>query len=76
VLRHRRALAEKWRSTGLRRATDEVLGKTRYLNQVAISMRASLLDTEGAAAQIALTERQLNGIIEKLKTHTGWMARE
>jgi hypothetical protein len=71
MLRYRRALAEKRRFTGLRRATDEILGKIRYLNQVAISMRAGLLDTEGAAAEIDLTERQLHEIIEKLKLHAG-----
>jgi hypothetical protein len=71
MLRYRRALAEKRRFTGLRRATDDILGKIRYLNQVAISMRAGLLDTEGAAAEIDLTERQLHEIIEKLKLHAG-----
>jgi hypothetical protein len=34
-------------------------------------MRAGLLDTEGAAAEIDLTERQLHEIIEKLKLHAG-----
>jgi hypothetical protein len=50
---------------------DEILGKIRYLNQVAISMRAGLLDSEGAAAEIDLTERQLHEIIEKLKAFAG-----
>ena len=71
LLRYRRALAEKRRFVGLRRATDEILGKIRYLNQVAISMRAGLLDSEGAAAEIDLTERQLHEIIERLKSHAG-----
>ena len=71
LLRYRRAVAEKRRFTGLRKATDEILSKIRYLNQVAISMRAGLLDTEGAAAEIDLTERQLHEIIEKLKGHAG-----
>ncbi|MDQ2668593.1 MAG: hypothetical protein M3Z05_21745 [Gemmatimonadota bacterium] len=71
LLRYRRALAEKRRFVGLRRATDEILGKIRYLNQVAISMRAGLLDSEGAAAEIDLTERQLHDIIERLKSFAG-----
>jgi len=71
LLRYRRALAEKRRFTGLRRATDDILGKIRYLNQVAISMRAGLLDNEGAAAEIDLTERQLHDLVERLKTHAG-----
>lgn len=71
LLRYRRALAEKRRFVGLRRATDEILSKIRYLNQVAISMRAGLLDSEGAAAEIDLTERQLHDIVEKLKAFAG-----
>ena len=71
LLRYRRALAEKRRFVGLRRATDEILGKIRYLNQVAISMRAGLLDSDGAAAEIELTERQLHDIVGKLKAFAG-----
>ncbi|HET9799610.1 MAG TPA: hypothetical protein VFP90_16545 [Gemmatimonadaceae bacterium] len=71
MLRYRRALAEKRRFTGLRKATEDILEKIRYLNQVAISMRAGLLDSEGAAAEIELTERQLHDIVEKLKMFAG-----
>ena len=71
LLRYRRALAEKRRYVGLRKATDEILGKVRYLNQVAISMRAGLLDADGAAAEIDLTEKQLHEVIEKLRTFAG-----
>jgi hypothetical protein len=71
LLRYRRAVAEKRRFTGLRKATDEILSKIRYLNQVAISMRAGLLDTDGAAAEIDLTETQLHEIVERLKLHAG-----
>ena len=67
ILRYRRALAEKRRYLGLRRVTDEVLAKIRYLNQVALSMRAGLLDSEGAAGEIDLTERQLHDLVGKLR---------
>jgi hypothetical protein len=71
MLRYRRALAEKRRFSGLRRATDEILGKIRYLNQVAISMRAGLLDADGAAAEIDLTEKQLHEVVDRLKGFAG-----
>ena len=71
MLRYRRALAEKRRFTGLRKATEDILEKIRYLNQVAISMRAGLLDSDGAAAEIDLTERQLHEIIGKLRAFAG-----
>lgn len=69
--RYRRALAEKRKFFALRRATDDVLSKIRYLNQVAISMRAGLLDFEGAAQELELTERQLHECIDRLREHAG-----
>ena len=71
VKRHRRALSEKRRFNGLRKATDEILAKIRYLNQVAISMRAGLLDVEGAAQEIDLTEKQLHALIDRLSSYAG-----
>jgi hypothetical protein len=71
VLRYRRALAEKRRFIGLRKVTEEVLSKIRYLNQVAISMRAGLLDMDGAAQEIDLTEKQLHELIDRLKGFAG-----
>jgi hypothetical protein len=69
--RFRRALAEKRRFLGLRRVTDDILSKIRYLNQVAIAMRAGLLDAEGAAQEIDLTEKQLHDLVGDLREHAG-----
>ena len=69
--RHKRARAEKRRFLGLRRHTEDILAKIRYLNQVAISMRAGLLDVEGAAQEIDLTEKQLHALIDQLGEHAG-----
>ena len=71
VRRHRRAVAEKRKFHGLRNMTDEVLAKIRYLNQLAISMRAGLLDVEGAAQEIELTEKQMHTLIDRLAAHAG-----
>lgn len=71
IKRHRRAFAEKRRYLGLRKHTDEILAKIRYLNQVAISMRAGLLDVEGAAQEIDLTEQQLHALIDTLEEQAG-----
>ena len=70
-LRYRRAAMEKRRFLGLRRATEEILSKIRYLNQVAVSMRAGLLDVDGAAQEIGMTERQLHDLIDHLRAHAG-----
>lgn len=69
--RYLRALAHKRRFHGLRRTTEEILSKIRYLNQVAISMRAGLLDSEGAAQEIDLTEKQLHELVSRLRASAG-----
>lgn len=71
TLRYRRALAEKRRYVSLRRVTEEILSRIRYLNQVAVSMRAGLLDMDGAAQELELTERQLHDCISRLRETAG-----
>jgi hypothetical protein len=71
VRRHHRALSEKRHYHELRKATEEILAKIRYLNQVAISMRAGLLDVDGAAQEIDLTEQQLHALIDRLSPSAG-----
>jgi hypothetical protein len=70
-LRHRRALAEKRRYLQLRRVTDDILTKIRYINQIAISMRDGMLDAEGARQEIELTEKQLHECVERLREAAG-----
>ena len=69
--RYRRAQAEKRRFHSLRRVTDEILAKIRFLNQVGISMRAGLLDVDGAAQELELTERQLHELVDRLRPTAG-----
>lgn len=71
ALRYRRAVAERRRFYELRQATEEILSKIRYLNQVSISMRAGLLDAEGAAQELDLTEKQLHDLIARLRFTAG-----
>jgi hypothetical protein len=71
ALRYRRAVAERRRFFELRRATDDILSKIRYLNQVSISMRAGLLDQDGAAQELEITEKQLHELIDKLRYTAG-----
>jgi len=51
--------------------TEDILAKVKYMNQVAISMRAGFLDAEGAAQEIELTERQLHDLVGTLRHHAG-----
>ena len=70
-LRYQRAQADKRRFHGLRRVTDEVLSNIRYLNKVATSMRAGLLDVDEAAAEIDETEQRLHEMICRLRSFAG-----
>lgn len=70
-LRHRRALAEKRRFLNLRRVTDDILTKIRYMNQIAIAMRDGMLDEEGARQEIDLTEQQLHESVNRLRHSAG-----
>ena len=71
TLRHRRAISERRRFSGLRHLTMEVLGQIRYLNKVATSMRAGLLDVDEAATEIASTEERLHDMVGQLRTYAG-----
>lgn len=70
-LRHRRALAEKRKFLQLRKVTEEILAKIRYMNQIVIAMRAAMLDVEGANQELELTERQLHDCINRLRYNAG-----
>jgi hypothetical protein len=71
ALRHRRAVSERRRFTGLRLLTQEVLAQIRYLNKVATSMRAGLLDVDEAATEIANTEQRLHHMVGQLRVYAG-----
>ena len=71
VLRYRRAVSEKRKFLKLRRETNEILAKIRYLNQIAMSVREGLLDEDGANQEIELTERQLHDCIERVRHNAG-----
>jgi hypothetical protein len=69
--RLRRATVNKRRYLSLRAVTDEILRKVRYLNQVAVSMRAGLIDLDGAAQEIDFTEHQLHELVARLRDAAG-----
>lgn len=70
-LRHRRAMSERRRFSGLRQLTLDVLAQIRYLNKVATSMRAGLLDVDEAASEIASTEERLHDMVGQLRVYAG-----
>ncbi|MEP7064970.1 MAG: hypothetical protein ABI889_02945 [Gemmatimonadota bacterium] len=71
VARLQRATVNKRRYLSLRAVTDEILRKVRYLNQVAVSMRAGLIDLDGAATEIDFTEHELHELVARLRDAAG-----
>lgn len=71
ALRFRRALAERRRFLELRRVTDEILTKIRYLNQVALSIQSGVLDHDSASQEFDVTERQLHDLVNQLRFSAG-----
>jgi hypothetical protein len=69
--RYYRARADKRRYSALRKATEEILMKIKYMNRVSINMRKGLLDAEGAKQEIELIQRQLHEIIDRLPAQAG-----
>lgn len=71
LARSQRTSANRRRYLALRAVTDEFLVAMRYLNQVAISMRAGMLDLEGAAQEIDATEQQLHRLVGRMREVAG-----
>lgn len=69
--RYRRAMANRRRYLALRAMTVEMLRHVRYMNQVAVSMRAGLIDTEGATQEIDFAEHELHEIVARLRDVAG-----
>ena len=66
-----RALSEKRRFGKLRRATDEMIEKIKYLNRVAVGLEKGTIDREGGNQELDAVQAQLLDIVKKLRTHAG-----
>jgi hypothetical protein len=66
-----RALAEKRRFGKLRRATDQMIDKIKYLNRVAIDLEKGKLDRDGGQQELDLIQEQLIDIVRSLRMHAG-----
>src|SRR5947208_4746878 len=66
-----RALADKRRYIRLRRATEEIITKIKYMHRVAVTMRHGMLDSEGASQELELIQKQIEEIVKTLPFHAG-----
>jgi hypothetical protein len=66
-----RARAEKRKYLQLRRATEQLLEKVKYMNRVALSMRGGLLDPDGAKQELDLVVKQLHELVDTLPLLAG-----
>ena len=69
--RYKRALSEKRRYRALRHATTDILDRIRQLNEIAIAMKAGLVQADGAADDLMATEQSLHAMVNRLRTVAG-----
>lgn len=66
-----RAKAEKRKYLQLRAATNTFLEKVKYMNRVALSMKAGMLDAEGARRELDLVVEELHQLVDTLPLVAG-----
>ena len=66
-----RALSEKRRFGKLRRATDQMIDKIKYLNRVAVGLEKGTIEREGGNAELDAVQAQLLDIVRQLRMHAG-----
>jgi hypothetical protein len=66
-----RALSEKRRFGKLRRTTDEMIEKIRYLNRVAVGLEKGTIDREGGNQELSNVQGELLEIVKRLRMHAG-----
>ncbi len=66
-----RALSEKRRFSRLRRATDKIIDKIKYLNRVAIGLEKGIIDRDGGQEELQQVQGQLLEIVRELRNHAG-----
>lgn len=66
-----RARAEKRRYLQLRRATEQLLDHVKYLNRVALTVRAGMIDSDGGRQELDLVVRQMHEIVDTLPNLAG-----
>ena len=66
-----RALSEKRRFGKLRRATDEMIEKIKYLNRVAVGLEKGTIERESGNQELDSVQAQLLDIVKKLRMHAG-----
>jgi hypothetical protein len=71
VQRCYRALSEKRRFGKLRRATDNMLEKIKYLNRVVVGLEKGLLDPVSGKLELDQTQSDLLDIVRSLRLHAG-----
>jgi len=69
--RYRRALSEKRRYLGLRRVTEQMLARIRYLNTLSVSMRTGRIEEAEALKEIDASIRQLHELVDSLAKVSG-----
>lgn len=66
-----RALSEKRRFGKLRRTTDEMIEKIRYLNRVAVGLEKGTIERDDGNKELNNVQAELLEIVKRLRMHAG-----
>jgi hypothetical protein len=66
-----RAMSEKRRFGKLRRATDQMIEKIKYLNRIAIGLEKGVLEPESGKLELDQAQNELLDIVRSLRFHAG-----
>ena len=66
-----RARAEKRKYLQLRRATEQLLDKVKYMNRIALSIKGGMLDADGARQELDLIVKQLHDLVDTMPAMAG-----
>lgn len=69
--RYLRALAEKRRYLGLRRTTEQILARIRYINTLAISIRSGRIEEADGMKEMQESTRQIHELVDTLARAAG-----
>lgn len=70
-MRYRRALAEKRRYLGLRRVTEQILARIKYLNTLSVSTRTGRIEESDARKEVEASIAQLHELVDSIAEVAG-----
>jgi len=71
IRRLNRARAEKRKYLKLRQATNQLLEHVKYMNRIALTVRAGMIDADGGRQELDLIVKQMHELVDQLPVVAG-----